>query len=163
MKRNILVLSALLLASSFAVARGRAAAGGTSGRKSFAGPLARGRKAGASPRTRFVAASSAKGRSSFANTRKDGSNAPAAAPAYATPGAKILSEGQQPVYSNPGGGGTQSVNGGGFVAIEPGRANDVGRSPGITFGAPDRAQSSGTGSAGGSGGSSNGPAFDPSF
>jgi hypothetical protein len=86
------------------------------------------------------------------------------APAWATIGAKIISEGQQPVYSNPGNGGTHSVEGGGFIAMDQGHANDVGRGPGVTWGAPDRAPSSGSGGGGGgSGASSNGPAFDPSF
>jgi hypothetical protein len=168
MKKLILVLSASIFAASFAGARGRGTAGASSGRGGFARPLAhpafaQATRAGASSRMRFAAASSAKGRSAFTKTSKDAPGSPPAVPGYATPGAKILSLGQAPTYSNPGNGGTQSVDGGGFVAINPNLAVDVGRSPGITLGAPDRTQSSGAGSAGGSGGSSNGPAFNPSF
>jgi hypothetical protein len=86
-----------------------------------------------------------------------------AAPAWATPGAKILSAGQQPVYSTPSGGGTASVNGGGFIAINQAQAGDVGRSPGVTWAQPDRTQSSGSGGISGSGATTNGPAFNPAF
>jgi hypothetical protein len=90
--------------------------------------------------------------------KKLSADAGTGAPAWATPGAMIRSAGQQPVYSDPGNGGVHSVNGGGFIAMDQSRANDVGRSPGITWGAPSRAAAGG-----GSGASSNGPAFDPSF
>jgi len=81
---------------------------------------------------------------------------------WATPGSKILTAGQQPVYSTPAGGGTASVNGGGFIAINQGQAGDVGRSPGVTWAKPDQPQSSGAGISG-SGATSNGPAFNPAF
>lgn len=84
----------------------------------------------------------------------------AGAPAWATPGALIRTAGQPPAYSNPGNGGLLSVEGGGFISIDQSRANDVGRSLGLTWGAPQRAS---TRTGGGSGASSNGPAFDPSF
>jgi hypothetical protein len=86
--------------------------------------------------------------------------APTSAPAWAAPGAKILTAGQQPVYSDPTApAGTHSVEGGGFIAIDQTRAGDVGRGPGITWAPPDLPPSSsqsGTGS--GTGASSNGPA-----
>jgi hypothetical protein len=82
---------------------------------------------------------------------------------WATPGSKILTAGQQPVYSTPTGGGTFSVNGGGFVAMNQAQAGDVGRAPSIAWGHPDTPPSTGSGGISGSGASSNGPAFDPSF
>jgi hypothetical protein len=85
--------------------------------------------------------------------------APSAPPAYATPGAMIRTAGQQPVYSTPAGGGTHSVEGGGMIAIDQSRANDVGRAPGITWAPPDTPPSAGAHSGGGgTGASSNGPA-----
>ena len=157
MKKTMLVLAVLVLAAGVSTARGRGARGRSSGRSGFSRPLSRptfARTASAG------AASSAKGRSSSAGIAKltggtggSASSAPSAAPPYATPGAKILSTGQQPVYSNPGNGGTFSVQGGGFVAIDQGHANDVGRGPGVTWGAPGAA--AGGGGGGGSGVSSN--------
>ncbi|HXS99513.1 MAG TPA: hypothetical protein VN915_02460 [Elusimicrobiota bacterium] len=84
-------------------------------------------------------------------------------PAWAAIGSKIVSEGQPPVYSQASGGGTHSVEGGGFIAMDQSKANDVGRAPGISWAPPDRAMSSGASGGGGTGASSNGPAFDPSF
>ena len=84
---------------------------------------------------------------------------PSAPPPYATPGAKILSAGRQPLYSDPGNGGTHSVEGGGFIAIDQSRAHDVGRTPGISWGPRDTPPSANSHSgAGGTGASSNGPA-----
>jgi hypothetical protein len=83
--------------------------------------------------------------------------ASSAPPPYAVPGAKIITQGQQPVYSTPSGGGTQSVQGGGFIAIDQSRANDVGRGPGISWGPPDKPPSTGNSGGGGSGATSNGP------
>jgi hypothetical protein len=191
MKKITLLLSVLIFAAAAADARGgggRGGSGGRSGGRGFSGsrggfsrPLTRPSfsrsTSGFSSHTGF-AASRTHGRSSFANASRltggttpagggtGGStpaSAPAAAPAWATIGSKILTAGQQPVYSTASGGGTHSIDGGGFVAIDQSHAGDVGRGPGVTWGAPDRAQSSGSGSGGGSGGSSNGPAFDPSF
>ena len=172
MKKNILVLSVLVLASSFAGAAALAANDRISGRKTISRPLARpaaraanarpsSRKgfAAASPRSGFAAVSSGKGHTAaFAKTKRltagDGT----------TPAQFTYGDNRPPVYSNPGNGGTHSVDGGGFVAIDPSRAVDVGRSPGITLGAMDRTTPSASGGAGsGSGGSSNGPAFNPSF
>ena len=85
-------------------------------------------------------------------------------PAWATPGAKIVSAGQPPVYSDPGNGGTHSVEGGGFIAMDQSKAADVGRAPGIAWSAPDKTMSAGaSGEGGGTGASSNGPAFNPAF
>ncbi len=69
------------------------------------------------------------------------------------------------MYSTPAGGGAHSVDGGGFIAIDQSRANDVGRGPGVTWGAPDRAPTAGAGGGGGGSGdaSSNGPSFNPAF
>lgn len=159
---------------------GRSAAAGASGYSSGSGGFSRavsrpafgGRATAfrASARTGSFPASRAFGRTtSFHAAALNSSRRSAAdtggtsAPAWATPGAKIISAGRQPVYSDPGNGGTHSVEGGGFIAMDQGRANDVGRAPGITWGRPDRAPSSGAAAGGGSGGSSNGPAFDPSF
>jgi hypothetical protein len=109
-------------------------------------------------RATFHAAASRTGR------RLSGSDSSgSSAPAWATIGAKIVGEGRPPVYSQAAGGGTHSVEGGGFIAMDQSRAQDVGRAPGITWAAPDRAPASSSGGGGGSGGSSNGPAFDPSF
>lgn len=84
-------------------------------------------------------------------------------PNYSKPGALIRTEGQLPVYANPGNAGTHSVEGGSFVNIDPRRAKDVGRAPGISWGAPDTPPSgnpaSGSGSAGGNGVTANGPAI----
>ncbi len=85
--------------------------------------------------------------------------APSAAPGFATPGAKIITAGIQPTYSDPGNAGVHSVEGGGFIAIDKSRANDVGRSPASTWAPPDTPPSVNPlmGGKGGSGGSSNGP------
>lgn len=58
-------------------------------------------------------------------------------PNYTKPGALIRSEGQLPVYSDPGNARTHSVEGGGFIAQESGKARDSNRSPGVTWGRPD--------------------------
>jgi hypothetical protein len=91
--------------------------------------------------------------------------APAPAPAettpppYAVPGAKIISAGQPPVYSEAAGGGTHSIEGGGFIAMDQAKAHDVGRAPGITWSPPDTPPSqTRRGTGGGSGASANGPA-----
>lgn len=69
--------------------------------------------------------------------RGDG-NAPP--PNYSKPGALIRTEGQLPVYTDPGNARTFGVDGGGFITkIEEGRAVDVGRAPGMKYGAPDKA------------------------
>jgi hypothetical protein len=82
-----------------------------------------------------------------------------APPPYATPGAKIISAGQQPVYTAAAPSGTSSVNGGGLIAIDQGRANDAERGPGISWAPPDSPQS-GSRSGGGSGATTNGPVFN---
>ncbi|HEX4047442.1 MAG TPA: hypothetical protein VH309_06390, partial [Elusimicrobiota bacterium] len=167
--------------SGFSGSRGFAGGGNFSrplSRPTFA--RSRSTSVGATSHTGFASFSRSTGRSSFAGARLTGASgtgtagggaggtggttsAPSAPPAYATPGAKILSAGQQPVYSTPSGGGTQSVDGGGFVAMDQSRAVNVGAAPGITWAPPDRTQSSGSRGGSGSGGSSNGSAFDPSF
>lgn len=82
-----------------------------------------------------------------------------APPAFAVPGAKIISEGQQPVYSEAADGGTHSVEGGGFIAMDQAKAHDVGRAPGISWAPPDTPPSATRVSmGGGSGASANGPA-----
>jgi len=79
-------------------------------------------------------------------------------PAYAVPGAKIISAGQPPVYSEAAGGGTHSVEGGGFIAIDQSKAHDVGRAPGITWAPPDTPPGRNPASGGGGTGvSANGP------
>ena len=85
--------------------------------------------------------------------------APAAAPPYAAIGAKIISAGQPPVYSDPGNAGTHSVEGGGFIDINQSKAHDVGRAPGIAWAPPDTPPSANptTGGSGGTGASANGP------
>src|SRR6185503_3782502 len=95
----------------------------------------------------------------FTGTSRSAAPADSTPPAYAVPGAKILSEGQQPVYSQAAGGGTHSVEGGGFIAMDQAKAHDVGRAPGITWAPPDtppgrNPQMGG----GGTGASANGPA-----
>ena len=190
MKNITLILSVLIFAATLADARGGGGRGGSSGgRGGFA--AARGAAAGArgssggyggfsralsrptfGRATAFHAAARPSFLPSASRTRAVGAKASqrfsrvdsggTSAPAWATIGAKILTAGQQPVYSNPGNGGTHSVEGGGFIAMDQGHANDVGRGPGISWGAPDQAPSSGAGSGGGgSGASSNGP--NPGF
>jgi hypothetical protein len=172
MKNQALVLSLLLLAADFAGATGRCANARTSGQHGFSSRGSSSRRfsrsafaGGVSSRTGFAGSALKNGRATFGNakltggTGGTGSSAPTISPSAAV-GAKVLTLGQAPVYSNPGGGGTTSVQGGGFVAIDPSHATDALRGPGITWGAPDKASSSG---GGGSGASSNGPAFDPSF
>jgi hypothetical protein len=82
-----------------------------------------------------------------------------APPAFAVPGAKIISAGQPPVYSQAAGGGTHSIEGGGFIAMDQAKAHDVGRAPGITWAPPDTPPSANpVNKGGGSGASANGPA-----
>jgi hypothetical protein len=187
MKKITLILSVLIFAAAFADARGRGFSGG--GRRG--GSTARGSSPGSrgfsggsggfsrslsrptlGRTTSFHAARSSLASSTFrarsfavASRRSSVAGGGTSAPAWATPGAMIRSAGQQPVYSNPGGGSTLSVDGGGFIAMDQGHANDVGRGPGVTWGAPDRASSSGSsgGGGGGSGASSNGPESNPGF
>lgn len=82
-------------------------------------------------------------------------------PYFYTPGALIRTEGQLPVYSDPGNARTHSVDGGGFVAMDASQARSLGGT-GVGFGRPDARPSSG-GGAGGNAVTANGPAFDPSF
>ncbi|MFI5362524.1 MAG: hypothetical protein ACHQ49_11185 [Elusimicrobiota bacterium] len=172
MKTTKLLLSMLIFAAPFSAAGGRGGSARASGRRTFShrGGLARPMSRPAPARATVASASSRGGFAAVSSRRRfaaatsgapttGSSNAQAASAAV---GSKILTAGYPPTYSAASGGGTLSVNGGGFVTIDQSRALDVGRSPGITWGAPDRAISSGSG-AGGSGGSSNGPAFDPSF
>jgi hypothetical protein len=168
MNRNTRFAFALIFAASFAAARAPGKSVQASGRSGAFRSRSRPSFARVASRTGFAAAPG-KGRAAFANSKLmgatggSGSSSSNTPPGDAAVGSKILTLGQAPVYSNPGGGGTASVQGGGFVAIDPARANDVGRGPGITWGKPDNAPSSGA-SGGGSGASSNGPAaFDPSF
>lgn len=107
------------------------------------------------------------GRRGIAGSTPIGSPAPAPAPsdssplAYAVPGAKILTAGLQPVYSEAKGGGTHSVEGGGFIAMDDSKAHDVGRAPGITWAPPDTPPSaSQVNSGGGTGASANGPTIN---
>lgn len=189
MKRSLLAVCVLLLAAPLALARGgggrgfsgaRASSGFHGASRGFSGRFSRaafrpaaGRTASFARSSSFraaarPAASHASGRATFhaaAATRstRRATSSDSTPPAWATIGAKIVSEGQPPVYSQAAGGGTHSVEGGGFIAMDPSKAQDVGRSPGVTWGRPDRAPSSAAAGGGGSGGSSNGPAFDPSF
>ena len=165
MKNKILVLCVLTFASSFAGAAALAAKERISGRKNFSRPLARPAAARAasgrpSPRKGFAAASTTKGTSAFSKTKR---LTGAAGDTTAAPAPLTYGESRPPVYSNAEPARTQSVDGGGFVAIDRSRAVDAASSPGVTLGPPDKAQSSGAGGGGGSGGSSNGPAFTPSF
>jgi hypothetical protein len=184
MKKITLALSVLVFTAASAAARGRGfsgARGGSGGprgysSRGFSRPLSRPtfvRAAShASTRSGGFASGISRSRSGFAHVSRlagtppaggsgggtgGTSSAPAAAPGWATPGAKILTAGQQPVYSNPAPSGTHSVDGGGFIAIDQGRANNVGGS-GVTWAAPDRTSSSGSG-AGGNGVTENSPAF----
>lgn len=120
----------------------------TGGRSSF------GRPAPAASRA-FRGSSFRRG---FTSSRRAtaGDSAP---PAYAVPGAKILTAGQQPVYSPAAGGGTHSIEGGGFIAMDQAKAHDVGRAPGISWAPPDTppGRNPQTGG-GGTGASANGPA-----
>jgi hypothetical protein len=130
-----------------------------------------GNRALARPNSSFSRARGFRGSShgrSISGTPVTGAPAPAPAPApadsappaYAVPGAKIISEGQQPVYSKAAGGGTHSIEGGGFIAMDQSKAHDVGRAPGITWAPPDTPPSANpvNKGGGGSGASANGPA-----
>jgi hypothetical protein len=104
------------------------------------------------------------------------SNAPVQGPAV--PGATILSAGVQPTVSDPGAHGVNPTTRGGVITLDPARAQDVGRSPGLAWGTPDA--SSARGRAGGNAVTPNSPGggspspittpqtsppvvFDPSF
>ncbi len=169
MKKTSLALSLLLLAASIAGARGRGFSGPGGGRAAAGRGLARRGAAGvnfsrpparpacARSRARSWAAPAShlvfpRGRASFGTAvkRSAGASAPASAPAWATPGALIRTAGQPPAYSTPGGGGTHSVDGGGFVAIDQKKAGDVGRGPGIAWAPPDKQTGGGSGAGGGS-------------
>jgi hypothetical protein len=84
-------------------------------------------------------------------------------PNYTKPGALIRTEGQLPAYSDPGNARTTSVEGGSFVDIDPRKAKDVARAPGVAWGAPDTPPTvnptTGGGGAGGNGVTANGPAI----
>lgn len=84
-------------------------------------------------------------------------------PNYTKPGALIRTEGQLPVYSDPGNARTTSVEGGSFVDINPKYARGAAVAPGITWGKPDTppppSPTSGGSGAGGNGVSANGPAI----
>lgn len=130
-----------------AAAAAMAAAGAASG--SSAGQAVRG-----------VKRHSAKRGVAKSSSRKADGDAPP--PNYSKPGALIRTEGQLPIYTDPGNAGTHSVEGGGFVDIDPRRAKDVGRSPGVAWGAPDTPPSANPTSGGGAGGNgvtANGPAI----
>lgn len=90
-----------------------------------------------------------------------GSATEGAPPAYLSkPGALIRTEGQQPKYADPGPARALTVEGGGFIDIDARRARDVGRAPGVRWGAPDKAPSTnGDEGAGGSAVTANGPAI----
>ncbi|MFI5345441.1 MAG: hypothetical protein ACHQ51_03615 [Elusimicrobiota bacterium] len=87
-------------------------------------------------------------RGATARARGVGADAP---PNYSKPGALIRTEGQLPVYSDPGNAGTHAVEGGGFIAQDSRRSQDSNRGPGVAWGAPDRAPTASGGSGGGSG------------
>jgi len=179
MNRLLLAVCALLLAAPSAFARGgggRASMGFRGGSRGFSRPASRpsfGRSTAFAHSSSFrpsarPAAFRAAARTSFrpaaAKNIRRATSSDSTPPAWTTIGAKIVSAGQPPVYSQAAGGGTHSVEGGGFVAMDQSKAQDVGRSPGISWGPADTTPSGARGGAGGgSGGSSNGPAFDPSF
>lgn len=133
-----------------------APSGGSSSSFVSARPAASGRGFG----VRAVRSTRRSGRRGVTGSTVPGGTTPASSgpPPFATIGAKIITEGQPPVYSDPGNAGTHSVEGGGFVAIDQSRANDVGRAPGIFWAPPDTPPSSGHSGGGGSGASANGPA-----
>jgi len=78
-------------------------------------------------------------------------------PEYSKPGALIRSEGQLPVYTDPGNATTHAVEGGGFVAQDPRYARSLG-GQGISYGPADKMPGTNpsTGGAGGNGVTSNG-------
>jgi hypothetical protein len=183
MRHLLTLLTVLLLAAASAEARGGgrggfsrggAARGGVSrggfrasNPRGFASRAAAGRvraSAARSPRASFGTAArgvSSRSRATFGTARRAAAAADAPPPNFSKPGALIRTEGQLPVYSDPGNARTHSVEGGGFIAQDAGAARDAARSPGVTFGTPDGAPAST--SAGGNGATANGPAFDPSF
>jgi hypothetical protein len=126
-----------------------AAATGTSGFRAARG----------SSRHRGVTGSAPTGGTGAGGGKSGGATTSSSAPPpFAVPGAKILTAGQQPIYSDPGPTGIQSVNGGGFIAIDQSRANDVGRGGGgISWAPPDTPPSTGGSGAGGNAVTANGP------
>jgi hypothetical protein len=168
MKTAILAAAVLVLTAAFADARSGGLSGGRGGARGFSRSLAH---PAFGARSSFAPRSFGGSRATFgAAARRSVSGAPSAptgggkggsssqsAPATsgaAVPGAKILSAGQQPVYSVAAGGGTNTVEGG---AITGGaNAQNVGVG-GVTWSAPDK-QPSARGSGGGTGASEN-PGF----
>lgn len=91
--------------------------------------------------------------------RATGDQTDAPPPYFDKPGALIRTEGQLPVYSDPGNARTHSVEGGGLVDIDQRKARDSGRAPGVHWGAPDTRPPVNPGSgAGGNAVTANGPA-----
>jgi hypothetical protein len=126
------------------------------------GPSASRSASGFGPRSSsgFASRSSFGFGSRLALSRRATDDAPP--PNYSKPGALIRTEGQLPVYSDPGNARTFSVEGGGFIAQEAAKSRDAARAPGVAWGAPDTPPSvnptSGAG-AGGGGVTANGPAI----
>jgi hypothetical protein len=97
--------------------------------------------------------------SSLRRTSADSGGGADVPPNYTKPGALIRSEGQLPVYSDPGNARTHSVDGGGFIAQDPSKARDSNRSPGVTWGPADTHGGAPSSGAGGNGVTANGPAL----
>jgi hypothetical protein len=130
--------------SAGAGSSGRAAAGAATGRPAArAASRSRGRRGAAGP---IPAGGTAPGGGTGGTTSSQDSPPP-----YAAPGAMIRTAGQPPVYSNPGNGGTHSIEGGGFIAIDDRRAQDVARGPGVSWAPPDSKQGANAASGGGIG------------
>lgn len=80
-----------------------------------------------------------------------------------TPGALIRTAGQLPVYTAAEPARTLSVEGGGFIALDERRAQNVGAAPGVRWGAPDRTPSGNALGGGGAGGGNGITANDPAL
>jgi hypothetical protein len=143
MKRLSLALAALLFAAASAGARGRVS---THSR----GTAARGFARRVAPRAGFRARVFSSRSASAARrgvARNSGGTAQTPPPNFSKPGALIRTEGQLPVYSDPGNARTHSVDGGGFIGPPPsGAPAAVAGGNGATVNTPAR-----------------GPVFDPSF
>ena len=105
-------------------------------------------------------------RSFWSGKRKaDGGGTPTeeAPPNFSKPGALIRTEGQQPKYAEASPTRTHTVEGGSFIAIDARKAQDVGRTPGLTVGPKDTPPSANTGSAAGGNSITPNSGFDPAF
>jgi hypothetical protein len=170
--KTALLAAVLVLTAAIADARSGGLSGGRGGARGFSRSLSHPSFARSNARSSFAPKSFGSQRSTFGTAAKRSvSGAPTAptgggkggsstqsAPAVsgaAVPGAKILTAGQQPVYSAAAGGGTNTVEGGAITGNANAQNVGVG---GVTWSAPDKQPSTGSSGSGGTGVSAN-PGF----